>query len=123
RDVASLQVLMYAGSAISPTRLQQAMQVFGPVLLNVYSQSELIYPVTSLSREDHARIARGDEHLLASAGRPTMQGEVSIMDESGRHLPRGEVGEIVTRSLGGMQCFFGDEASTQALRMHGWHHT
>ncbi|WP_295549255.1 class I adenylate-forming enzyme family protein [uncultured Pseudacidovorax sp.] len=123
RALSSLQVLMYAGSAISPARLQQAMQVFGPILMNVYSQSELIYPVTSLTREDHARIAAGDAHLLASAGRATAQGEVSIMDDDGRLLAPGQVGEIVTRSLGGMQCFVGDPAATQAMRAHGWHHT
>ncbi|RMA59933.1 acyl-CoA synthetase (AMP-forming)/AMP-acid ligase II [Acidovorax sp. 100] len=123
RKLSSLQVLIYAGSAISPVRLQQAMRVFGPILMNVYSQSELIYPVTSLTREDHERIAGGDEHLLASAGRATAQGEVSIMDEEGRQLSSGEVGEIVTRSLGGMQCFIGDPAATEAMRTHGWHHT
>jgi len=123
RKLSSLQVLMYAGSAMSPARLQQAMQVFGPILMNVYSQSELIYPVTSLTREDHERIAGGDEHLLASAGRATAQGEVSIMDDEGQQLAQGEVGEIVTRSLGGMQCFIGDPAATDAIRAHGWHHT
>ena len=123
RQLGSLEVLMYAGSAISPGRLAQAMQMFGPVLVNVYSQSELLYPVTSLSRDDHARIARGDEHLLASAGRATAQGEVSIMGEDGQHLPPDDIGEIVTRSLAGMQGFVGDVAATEAIRSHGWHHT
>jgi acyl-CoA synthetase (AMP-forming)/AMP-acid ligase II len=123
RRMDSLTALMYAGSSISPGRLQQAMEVFGPVLVNVYSQSELLYPVSSLSRLDHARIARGDAHLLTSAGQATAQGEISIMDDTGQHLPAGETGEIVTRSLAGMHGFVGDAAATESLRGGGWHHT
>ena len=123
RDLSSLKVLLYAGSSISPERLRQAIDVFGDVLLNVYSQSEVIYPVSSMSAADHRRIMAGEERLLKSAGRATRQGTVSIMDDEGKHLPPKQVGEIVTRSLGGMKEFLGDPDATAALRQHGWHHT
>lgn len=123
RNIKSLQRFMYAGSPITPGRLKQAMKVFGPILVNVYSQSEVLYPITSLSRDNHSRIADGDEHLLTSCGKPTTQGEVSVMDDEGRHLAAGEIGEIVTRSLAGIKHFLRDEEATLAIRTFGWHHT
>ncbi|MDB5514784.1 MAG: O-succinylbenzoic acid--CoA ligase [Tardiphaga sp.] len=123
RDLSSLKVLMYAGSSISPERLRQAIEVFGDVLLNIYSQSEVIYPISSMSTADHRRIAAGEERLLKSAGRATRQGAVSIMDDGGRHLAPNQAGEIVTRSLGGMKEFLDDPDATATLREHGWHHT
>lgn len=123
RDLSSLKVLLYAGSSISPERLRQAIEMFGDVLLNVYSQSELIYPVSSMSAADHRRIVAGEERLLKSAGRATRQGAVSIMDDGGRHLPPNQAGEIVTRSLGGMMEFLDDPGATATLREYGWHHT
>jgi fatty-acyl-CoA synthase len=103
--------------------LRQAIDVLGDVLVNVYSQSEVIYPISSMSPEDHRRIAAGEERLLKSAGRATPQGVISIMSDDGNHLPPNEVGEIVTRSLGGMMGFLGDREATSSLRRWGWHHT
>lgn len=123
RDLSSLKTLVYAGSSISPTRLEQAIEVFGEVLVNVYSQTEVVYPITSLSKADHGRIARGDAKLLRSAGRPTSAGAVAVMDDKLRLLPPGERGEIVTRSLFGMQGYFGNPAGVEGLRSGGWHHT
>ncbi|MEJ8824491.1 AMP-binding protein [Variovorax humicola] len=123
RDLSSLKTLIYAGSSISPARLQQAIEVFGNILVNVYSQTEVLYPITSLSKADHARIATGEEKLLRSAGKPTRTCIVGILDDQMQHVPVGERGEICTRSLSGMLSFFNSPGAVHELRSGGWHHT
>lgn len=123
RDVSSLKTLVYAGSPILPQRLRQAVEVFGDILVNVYSQTEVLYPVSSLSRKDHARIAAGEQKLLKSAGRATDAGALAIMDDQCRLLEPGQAGEIVTRSLAGMKEYFGNPGAVAELREGGWHHT
>jgi long-chain acyl-CoA synthetase len=58
-----------------------------------------------------------------SVGLPVPGTEVEILDEQGRPLPSGEVGEICARSPGVMQGYWrSPEATAEALR-DGWLHT
>jgi long-chain acyl-CoA synthetase len=49
--------------------------------------------------------------------------ESAIMDDDGRLLPRGAVGELVHRGPNVMMGYYKDPESTAASRKFGWHHT
>ena len=83
-DLSSLRTIIYGGAPINPTRLQEAIDVFGPVFLQVYAQTEAPNTAVVLRREHH-----DPEHLLA-AGKPLAGVDVRILDASDQEVPRGE---------------------------------
>ena len=92
-----LRTIQYGAAPISPERLRQALEVFGPVLQQLYAQTECPNFATVLSKEDHVR-ALSEPHLLSSCGQATLMCEVAILDEEGNELSIGELGEVALRS-------------------------
>ena len=69
---------------------------------------------------DHRRAAAGAEHLLGSIGKPAFAVDLRLVDESGKDVPQGEVGEIITRSRAVMSGYLAmPSESAQAVR-DGW---
>jgi acyl-CoA synthetase (AMP-forming)/AMP-acid ligase II len=123
-DTASLQCLWYGAAPISVSRLEEALTRIGPVLGQLFGQTEAPMMISTLAPAEHFRddgsIAAG---RLASAGRPTPLTAVAIMDDEGRLLGRGERGEIVVRGPLVMAGYYKNpQASAEASR-YGWHHT
>ena len=123
-DYSSMRYFLLAGSAVSPDKLRQAVDVFGPCMCQSYGQTECHLVATWLSPEVVAAAARGQQsERLASCGEATSSVRVEIMDDDGRLLPAGEVGEIVARGglVGGG--YFELPKATEEAWAHGWHHT
>jgi acyl-CoA synthetase (AMP-forming)/AMP-acid ligase II len=93
-------------------------------MINMFGQSEANGPVAFLRPEEHRP---GDSpkwrRRLQSIGRPSLLRRVEIMDESGRILGPGEMGEMVMRSWGNASGYLGDETASAELTRHGWMHT
>jgi long-chain acyl-CoA synthetase len=123
-DLSSLKTIRYGASPISPDVLKKAIQVFGNVFIQGYGLTEAGMPMALLKKEDH--ILDGSEKKLkrlSSVGREVMVAKVRIMDDNGKILPPGEVGEIVIRSHQVMEAYYNKpEASAETLR-GGWLHT
>ncbi|MGF6711327.1 acyl-CoA synthetase (AMP-forming)/AMP-acid ligase II [Luteibacter sp. W1I16] len=61
---------------------------------------------------------------MSTVGRIHPHVEVKIVDETGRVVPRGTTGELLTRGYSVMRGYWGDEANTrQALDAARWMHT
>lgn len=120
----SLQCLWYGAAPMSPARLEEALQKIGPVMGQLFGQTEAPMMVTMLSPAEHFRpdgsVAR---ERLASAGRPGPLVQVALMDGDGQILAPGETGEIVVRGSLVMAGYYRDEAATIEAGRHGWHHT
>jgi len=123
-DVASLQCLWYGAAPMSAARLEQAIGVFGPVLGQLFGQTEAPMFISALAPKDHLH-ADGTlaTERFTSAGRPTPLTTVAIMDEAGSMLPPGERGEIVVRGPLVMAGYYQNEAATAEASRFGWHHT
>jgi long-chain acyl-CoA synthetase len=88
-DLTSMRFVASTGSPC-PAEVKRAMiDWWGPVFHESYAASELGY-VTSISSEEALR-------KPGAAGRPVGAATVRILDESGRELPRGQVGLIYAR--------------------------
>ena len=120
-DRSSVRMVVYWGAPMSTARLKQAIEVFGPVMSQIYGQSETRM-VSHLSPEDHAR---GLEHpdLLRSVGRPRPGVEVEIRTAAGELAAPGEIGEIRVRNSYRMNCYWNEPELTAATMVDGWSHT
>jgi acyl-CoA synthetase (AMP-forming)/AMP-acid ligase II len=123
-DYSSLRYFLLAGSPVSPDKLRQAVDIFGPCMCQSYGQTECHMIATWLPPHEVAAAARGDHpERLASCGKPSYSVRVELMDDDGNILPAGEVGEIVARGgIVGGGYFEMPEATAEATA-HGWHHT
>jgi acyl-CoA synthetase (AMP-forming)/AMP-acid ligase II len=110
-DLSSLRAINYASAPISVATARAAQAAFGNVLFQSYGQSECL-PATTLTPEDHARGAAGDERILRSAGRVCLTARVRIEDENGQELPPGSIGEILISTEGRMRGIYNDPAAT-----------
>ncbi len=120
-DYSSLQYFLYGAAPMSADKLRRAMQVFGPVMAQIYSQAEATMALTFLLPADHdvlddpARIGR-----LRSAGRPGPLVRVEIQDDAGQPVASGVVGELAVR--GDLICrgYYKRPEETAAMRRNGW---
>ncbi|GAA1602489.1 AMP-binding protein [Catellatospora bangladeshensis] len=115
-DTSSLAMLSCAGSAVAPSRLAEAMDRFGPVLLVAYGMSEATliaaYPAAS---HDPAHPER-----LASCGQPVGTSRVEIRDDVGTPLPPGEVGEVWASARLMTSGYWGQPELTASTLVDGW---
>jgi fatty-acyl-CoA synthase len=109
---------------MSPTRLREALERIGPVLGQLFGQTEAPNMIATMAPADHFR-EDGSVAVerLSSAGRPSPLTQVAVMDESGALLPRGERGEIVVRGPLVMAGYHENPSATEEVSAHGWHHT
>lgn len=123
-DRGSLQCFWYGAAPISPTRLAEAIGKIGPVMAQLFGQSEAPMMISTMAPKDHfgpdGAIAT---ERLSSAGRPSPLVTVGIMDDKGTLLGRGERGEVVIRSSLVMAGYYKNPDATAEASAHGWHHT
>ena len=125
-DYSSLRHFAFGAAPIAPERLAEAVDVFGPVMAQVFGQTEApmlcTYMPPALIAEATADPQR--RHRLTSCGLPSLVARVEIMDDDGNLLGPDERGEIVVR---GELVFSGywenPEATAEATRPGGWHGT
>jgi fatty-acyl-CoA synthase len=123
-DLSSLQCFWYGAAPMSATRLEEALMRIGPVMGQLFGQTEAPMMISTLPPRDHFRPDGSIAHeRLSSAGRPAPLVTVSIMGAEGAHLPRGERGEIVVRSSLVMAGYHRNPEATAEASAYGWHHT
>lgn len=120
----SLQCFWYGAAPISAARLEEALTKIGPVMAQLFGQTEAPMMISMMTPREHfnadGSVAR---ERLASAGRPGPLVQVATMDGEGRLLPTGETGEIVVRSSLVMMGYYKDPRATEEAGRFGWHHT
>jgi acyl-CoA synthetase (AMP-forming)/AMP-acid ligase II len=125
RDYSSLRSILYGAAPIAEHKLHEALDIFGPVLVQLYGQSEALMMCAFMSAEEHVEALR-DSRLtkrLFAAGREGPMVRVQIMHEDGTILPPRAQGEIVVRGDIVMDRYFNDPDGTREAQLYGWHHT
>ena len=117
----AIRLITYGGAPMYVSDLKRAMETLGNVLTQLYGQGESPMTITHLSREFHAQKDHPRwEARLASAGVADTCMEVRVVDEDGRQLPAGEVGEIICKGDPVMAGYWNNpEATARSLRK-GW---
>ncbi|WP_109472520.1 class I adenylate-forming enzyme family protein [Ornithinimicrobium cavernae] len=124
-SLAGLRMLGYAGAPMTPEQMRRAHRELTPNLVQYYGLVEAIPPVTILDAADHARGIAGETELLSSAGRAALGVEIAVVDEDGRRVVAGEVGEVITRGDHVMSGYWNAERRKDLGKsvVEGWLHT
>jgi acyl-CoA synthetase (AMP-forming)/AMP-acid ligase II len=117
-----LRNLYYAGSPIDPGTLREAMERFGPVLIQSFAQTEAPMFLTVLDHAEHRRIGERPQ-LIRSAGKVLSDADVRIFDDNDCELPTGEIGEVVARAPHVMKGYWNRREATAETLRNGWLHT
>jgi 2,3-dihydroxybenzoate-AMP ligase len=89
-DLGSIRTLIVGGSRLNPEPARAAREAFGPALAQVYGMAEGLLCATR--RSDPV------EAILETQGRPVCpDDELRIVDDDGREVPPGELGELHCR--------------------------
>jgi 2,3-dihydroxybenzoate-AMP ligase len=89
-DLGSLKVFMSGGAKLVPELRWRVERRFGCIYQESFGTGEGLLNVTRLDDPDEIR--------LASSGRPVSPAdEIKVVDESGREVAEGEVGELICR--------------------------
>lgn len=110
-DLTSLKTVLTAGAKSSAYLMDMVEKRFGLTAMEIYGLTEVII-VSMGSVEDRK---------LGTTGRPVA--ELRILDKNGREVPRGEVGEAVTRAPWTMREYLNSPDLTAQVMKDGWFHT
>jgi long-chain acyl-CoA synthetase len=116
-DFSSVRAIVYGASPITDDVLVKGLDRFGCEFLQVYGLTETTGSVTQLDVHDPT----GRPDLLRSCGKPYPWVELRIVDDDGREVPVGTVGEVWTRSAQNMLGYWNNPAATAAtVTDDGW---
>ena len=122
-DISSLRAICYGGAPIYVDQLKKAIEVFGPVFVQLYGQGEAPITITGLSAAAHEKLLEAGDPRIGSAGQVRTDVEAHCVDENDNPLPAGQAGEVVARGDVVMPGYWNNpEATADALR-GGWLHT
>jgi long-chain acyl-CoA synthetase len=111
-DTSSLRVCASGGAAMPGEVLRAFEERFGCKVLEGYGLSETS-PIASFNHPDRDR-------KVGSIGTPIAGVDMKVVDDDGRDVPTGEVGEIVIRGHNVMKGYWrNDDATREAIR-DGW---
>lgn len=105
--------LFISGGAPLPLQLKEAcIKRFGPILHECYAATETRV-ITSISPGEMGRKIR-------SVGRPIRDVKIRILDEDGKDVPSGKVGEIYVHGPSLFSGYYKDDKKTQESYRNGW---
>ncbi|HEV2864977.1 MAG TPA: AMP-binding protein [Allosphingosinicella sp.] len=114
-DFSSVDTILYGASPMPRPVLERGLELWGPLFVQYYGQTEAPLAICALSKQDH--VGAPAERLL-SCGRPSVECEIRLVDEQGTDVPPGEDGEIVLRAPFAMRGY--TDPSLDAFLPGGW---
>jgi acyl-CoA synthetase (AMP-forming)/AMP-acid ligase II len=116
-DLSSLKRLILGSAPLAPATVERLQdRLPGAAILNSYGMTEGGHATFAMD-PDGARTRPG------AVGRPTPPVEVRIVDDGGRVVPIGEVGEVITRNPKGHREYYRNPEATALTWADGWLHT
>ena len=119
-DMSSMETIFYGASPMSPAKLAQAIEDWGPIFFQFYGQTEAPMVLTHLKKGEHD-LAHPER--LTSCGRPVPWMHVALLDSNDQLAAPGESGEICTRGPLVMTGYKDLPAETADALSGDWLHT
>jgi len=124
RRYPALRLIVYGAAPIPPAQLAEALRVFGCGFLQGYGLTETTGALTVLRPEDHVVPRDGEPAArLASAGRVLSCCVIRVVDEQGRPVPAGQVGEVEARGSNVTRGYWAQPQADAESFHDGWFRT
>lgn len=121
-DLSSLRTIYYSAAPMPLPTLRKGLELFGNVFVQLYGMTE--GGGTTLKKQQHRPDGTPKErHWLTSVGQAPHGLKIRIVDELGNDLPRGQAGEVVTRTATRMSGYWNNSAATADAIREGWYYT
>jgi long-chain acyl-CoA synthetase len=117
-DLSTLTKIASGGAPIPAATVERFSDRFGTYIHNVYGMTETTSPVLSVPLGTRAPV--GAETGALSVGVPTLTARVRVVDEDGRPLPAGQIGELAVSGPQVVPGYWRNEAATTAATRDGW---
>ena len=114
-DLSSLKFCITGGSTMPPEFIPRFEDRFGVLLAQGYGLTEAS-PVCSVNRIDGLR-------KLRSIGLPIPGVTAQVLNDEGKQVPTGDIGELVIRGPNVMRGYYLNEQATAKVIRDGWLHT
>jgi len=111
----SLRLVLLGGAAATPELLAAAWDAGLPVAPT--------YGLTEASSQVATALPGDAQPKPGTVGKPLFGAEVRIVDNEGRELPAGEIGEVTVRGPQVMAGYYRNEAATAQTIRDGWLYT
>tara|TARA_B100000767_G_scaffold258228_1_gene266742 strand:- start:8262 stop:9788 length:1527 start_codon:yes stop_codon:yes gene_type:complete len=121
--IASVRVIGYGASAISPRLLTRVLNETDCDLSQGFGMTELSGSIAFLSPEQHRQAATRSPELLQSVGQLVTNVDCKIVDQFGVEVANGEAGEIIVRGPQVISSYWNNPVATADAFKHGWLHT
>ncbi len=112
-DLTSLKTIVYGAAPMSTARLADALDKFGPHLIQLYGQTECPNYITALTKEEHL-----NPTLRESCGKAVPFAQVQIAAGQGE-----KYGEVVARAPYLLREYYGNPDATKEALREGWLYT
>lgn len=120
-DPSGFKTIVYGGGPMYVEDIQRALEAFGPRFVQIYGQGECPMAITALARRLLADSTHGRwNERIASVGLPQSMVQVRVVDETGKPVPSGQIGEIAVRGAPVMMGYWRNEEATRKTLIEGW---
>ncbi|MGW0568249.1 fatty acid--CoA ligase [Streptomyces tauricus] len=119
RDFTTLRKVVYGGSPISEALLEESLTVMDCEFAQIYGLTETGNTAVCLPPAAHVP----GSPLMQAAGRPYPGVRGKVIDDEGRELPPGAVGEVCLSTPAHMVEYWGLPERTAEVLVDGWIHT
>ena len=121
----SVRSLIYGASPMPREALKRGLELWGPKFIQYFGQTEAPLILSILPVEDHVLALKNPKYYdrLLSCGRPTATTEVKIVDENGKQVAEGEIGEIIVSSSQAMTGYWKEDELTAETIKGKWIYT
>jgi acyl-CoA synthetase (AMP-forming)/AMP-acid ligase II len=126
-DLSSLRSVFIGVNNIPYPLVRRAIKAFGPIVFNLYGSTEGGGVLTLMELgEMRLDLPPDKAKRLESCGREAtwLEGEIRVVDDTGKDVVPGEIGEILLRGDGVMKGYWGmPEETARVIDSDGWYHS
>ncbi|MEE8601489.1 class I adenylate-forming enzyme family protein [Euzebya tangerina] len=119
----SLEMLGYGAAPMSPDKVAELIDRYGPIFSQLYGMAEIASIGTMLRRQDHVEALRHAPDRLGSAGQPSYAIDVRVVDPDGHDVRAGQRGEVIFGAGYVMKGYYRDPERTAQTLKDGWVHS